>query len=226
MDPIKKKFKPLPNDFLVGLKVCLFSTAPRAIFNYIHVSGHTIESCDNYRATRYAMKKPVKDDLLIPAAAAQHLKDSEVTHFAKHDGWIHFKNKNNLIFSTRTLDDKYLDLSGFMEVKGEKITLPKELATALNRSEVFSEDGSGHMLISVSIHGKSAIIKSSNDVGWFREKVKIKTKTEQNYAFQINPKMLKEILNFTSKATMSESNMLFKAKGFDHSVILYVEEEE
>lgn len=221
---IKGKFKPLPKNFLKGLKVCLFSTAKHAIFNNIHVKGVTIESCDNFRATRFTMAKSIKDELLIPSQAAQHLKNTEVTEYFKSKGWLHFRSKDGLTFSTRYPSAKYLDLKQFFSDNGKLVTLPKEVSTALNRSEVFSSDDSGLQLISLEIAGKKAVIESKNEVGWIREKVSIKNKSKLDYAFQINPKMLKEILGFTSKAHISDNTISFETKGFSHSVILYAQD--
>jgi hypothetical protein len=223
---IDVKFKKLPADFLVGLGICIFSCAKDNILSNIHCNEYTIESCDNYRATRYKTRTKISDDLLVPVAAARHLIKNEVTMYGKADGWLHFKDKKGLIFSCRVPKDRYLPLDDFMKIRGIKVTMPSVLSEIIDRSEVFSLHESGHELIDVIISGNKVIVGSRNDQGWIKETAMIKGERAEKMKFSINPKILKEILAITNRAILGPTSILFKAKGFDHIVLLILEKEQ
>lgn len=219
------KFKKLPTDFLQGLGICIFSCAKDNIFSNIHCKGNIVESCDNYRATRYKMKTKVADDLLVPATAARHLIKNAVISYGIKDGWLHFKDKEDMVFSCRLAKDRYLSLDEFMKIKGIKVTMPTVLTEIIGRSEVFSLDESGHELIDVIVVGKKVIVGSRNDQGWIKETATIKGEQAKKMKFSINPKIFTEILKITNRAILGPTSILFKAKGFDHIVLLIFDDE-
>ena len=212
----------IPEQLMEGLKICAFSVAKESIsplLNNIHVIDDIMESSDNWRITRYSMGEAIFDEILIPEKAARNIVKYDIDYFVHENGWIHFKESDSgLIFSTRTFEENYPDLSEFMEIEGTEMKLPSELIEILDRSEVFSSD-----LISVSFKKGKGLIRSENENGWVTDPFKISNK-KLNISFQVNAKILKDILRKTRNVIINENSMKFFTNEFEHAVSLHTGE--
>jgi DNA polymerase III sliding clamp (beta) subunit (PCNA family) len=224
LDFLKKKFdfKPLPEGFVEAIKRCAFSAAKESDaphLSNIHVQGDMVESCDNFRATRCTIKK-MKDEMLLPAAGIKGLINFHFDHYCQTDGWIHLTKEGGAVFSCRTYEDDYPDLSPFFETKGRPVRLPKELNEILDRGNIFSAEEESQDTITITVAPKEIIIRGENEVGWFEEKSDIRRQGSETIKFSISPNILKDILKFSSKGVVGDRSMKFKAQHFDHVVAL------
>lgn len=218
----KIKFKPLPEGFEGAIKACAFSAAKETDYpnlSNIHIDGDIVESCDNFRATRCKIKK-MKEEVLFPASAIRGLLNYHFDHYGLTDGWIHLTKENGAIFSCRTYKDKYPNLKPFFIMKGRPVRLPKELSEILDRSDVFSLDSGKQETITIHIKPKEIVVRGENQYGWFEETADVKRRGKETFSFATSPRLLKDILKHSSRVLIGERSMLFKAKAFDHSVVL------
>lgn len=214
----------LPNEFSDALRLCIFSAAPEsvsAVLNSIHVKDNFIESCDNFRLTRYYFQDDIERELLIPSYSAKIISNYVFSSFCVADGWIHFHSEaTGLQLSCRTYDEAYPNLEDILDVEGSDVELPKELSEMIDRSGIFSvkDDAS---LVDIEIGNNQCIVKSENDKGWIHEKTPIKAKGVE-FGFSMSPSILKDILRLTSTAVLGDKSLKFTTEEFDHIVTLSV----
>lgn len=205
----------LPDKFIDGVKTCLTSCAPEAesiVLSNVHMKGEHIESCDNYQMTRFDLGEDSQEDLLIPAAACQYLIHYKVNQYLQTDGWIHFGDGEGLIFSCRVIEDTYPDLDPLLKVKGNTISLPKQLNEIMDRSGIFNSQ------VQINILENWCKVRAHSETGWIEERVRIKEKRDID--FSINSQMLKMILKISDKLIVGKGSLKFEMDNFVHVIAL------
>lgn len=220
----KEGFYVLPDAFLDGLRVCIFSAASESVspvLSNIHMKGSFVESCDNFRLTRFDLKEDSEDDCLIPAVAAAHLIQTSVSEYGEEGGWMFFREeKTDLVFACRIYNDEFPALDAFLELdKPSEVKLPKELSEVLDRSGIFAstDEKSAQDLVDVNISDNWIKVRSQNARGWVEEKIRAKTK-DADFIFSVNPSILQAILKITDKAKLTDRSIHFEAADFTHVV--------
>lgn len=227
---VELEFIAIPEGMLEGLKICGMSTAKESfipLLSNIHVKGKFVESCDNDRATRYTMKENIDDELLIPAHSASYISSREIDGYSVGDGWIHFQETGTgMIYSCRTYNEEYPPLGDVLKVKGTPVRLPGELSDVLERSSIFSKNHAGtENNVFIQINNESILVRGENDNGWFEEEAEAQLRNDNEYSFFVNPHMLQEIIQKSSRVMLAEGALKFICRGFDHVIILDAEEE-
>lgn len=214
----------LPVDFSEAMRICAFSAASEsvsAILNSLHVRDNFIESCDNFRLTRYYFESDIGRELLIPSYSAKILSNYVFSSCCVSDGWIHFHSEaTGLQLSCRTYEEDYPNLDEILDVEGDDVELPKELGEMIDRSGIFSVKDDT-CLIDIEIGNNQCVVKSENDKGWIHEKTDIKAKGVE-FGFSMSPSILKDILRLTSTAIMGDKSIKFVTDEFEHVVTLSV----
>lgn len=225
---VEVDYKNLPDGFIEGANLCVFSAAQESVspvLSNIHAKSNFIESCDNFRLTRFKLDEEIEDELLISAKGVRHLTNYNLNQYGITEGWIHFKDKKNgLTFSCRTFEEDFPKLDNFLAAKGTPIRLPDDLNDVLDRSGIFSSESEGRGdLVTINIGNNWCVVRGENNHGWFEEKIRVKTK-DTKFIFMVSPKILKDILKITKKATLTESVLKFRSRNFDHVVSLIQKE--
>ena len=225
---LPEKWKKLPEGFIEGVKFCIFSASrdmSRPALTCIHVEEDAIESCDNFRLTRYMLKGSVEKSLLFPAASAVLLSKYAVTSYGLTEGWTHFK-AGDFTLSCRSFSEKYPDLDPLLKVDGVKVTLPKDLLGTLNRAGIFtSTEFRQDCILQVSFTPGKLTVKSQNANGWYREQVAMKYSGEP-LSFNVNPEFLKEMLPLLDHVMIGAKSLLMEGENFVHLVTLMRDTEE
>lgn len=213
----------LPADFDKAVKECLFSCGKdqtKYLLTHVHVKGDYAESSDGYRATRYTMEKVEKDTfetpLLIPAGAAKYVVTYRPCEYAFTDGWIHFRNDADEIFSCRWPEgETFPDLDTLFSISGESLTLPEELIGMMERGKVLAEGNR----ISVILEKNTLIIATENQSGWFEEEAPMVYKGKA-LEFDTYPEFLSSILKMKAKTEVSDKVLKFETDDLVHVVAL------
>lgn len=212
----------LPSPFNKAVGFCLFSASKdesKAILMNIHVKGQYAESCDNYRITRYDMGKAsasaFPNELLIPAFAAKDIITHEPTEYAVTDGWLHFRNDDDVVFSCRTIVDTYPDFEPYLVCEGEVLEFPQSISEIMDRADVLS-DGER---VSIILEEDFITVCTENQAGWFEESIEAKYKGK-DAEFEIQPEFIKSILKHKGKAKINEKVLMFESDLFKHVVQL------
>lgn len=208
----------LPEKFSEALKFCLFSASKdqnKGALTCLHVFDKYVESCDNYRITRYDMgkgaNKAFPDELLIPAFAAKDVYASDPVEYAVTDGWLHFRNEKDVTYSCRYMEVDYPDFTPFLECEGESVVFPDTLPVILDRADVL---GDGER-VSLVLESGELVVCTENESGWFEESVDIKYDGEPA-EFGIQPEFLKAIMKFKGEASISDKMLRFDSGNFVH----------
>lgn len=227
MDKIEKpdKIYKLPAGFIEALAETVFSAGTDMTYielTLINCNGSIIESTDNDRASRWELEKGTVEPMLIPASAAIHLSKYNIKKYGIVDGWLHFFDGDTM-FSCRTFNVEYPNLSPFFECKGVGIEFPAETEELLDRAGIFLEaEFEQDKLVHVDIDDNGVMkIRGEGDGGWFEGSVRFKHK--KAIKFSIHPNNFRQILTMTNKATVGEDRILFETERFKHVVALEVE---
>jgi len=216
-----KKFKKIPNpdNFITAINSCIFSAsgdASQPIFTCLYVKPDFIQSCDNSRATIWDTETGADSEgYLLPASSARHLASYKPVKISHTEGWAHFKNRLGTIFSCRTHDGKYPDISSFFKVDGDEIEFPKDLISAINNATIMADNNS----LIVSVNKKKLTVEGKGDNGWFKKSLKMKSKAGE-CTFKINPSNFIQILKMFRTAIIGDKSILFEKDNFKHVVAM------
>jgi hypothetical protein len=136
-----KRWLSLPDNFDEALKLCLFSASKNMVkpeFSCIYINEDIMVSCDNFRASRVILNKKILHSLLIPALIVKELVDHNPIKYQIENNWLHFKNKEESIFSIRMFGGEYPDISDLFAVEGNEIILPSSLIDSLDKARILT----------------------------------------------------------------------------------------
>lgn len=220
------EWKKLPADFSTALRFCMFSTSSdtsKPVLTCVHINDNFIESCDNYRATRYFVPEKGMANLLIPQSSATELLKYKASKYGVTEGWAHFEAEG-VVFSCRTYAEEYPDVGPLFKVKGKKVSLPEGIDTALERAAIFTSMRKAVDETATLAMGDSVLtITGMGDGGWYKEKLKVDYHGE-SIKFSVNPHFLKEAIPLTREITLGTGALVLAGDSFLHVVSLSVTE--
>jgi len=221
-----KKWHELPENFLEGLQMCVFSTATTglaSVLGCVHVKDDIVESCDDFRLTEFVMSAELneEDELLIPAGPAKHLIANKVTEYATTDGWLHFRDGDGLRFACRTIDGDFPDLEDLLKVSGTQVTLPDDLKPMLDRAGIFTTEEFGkNERVDIEMKKGALIVSGEGPAGWYKERTKVKFSSDTGIKFAVQPRFLIQVVDLLDTVLIGKSKLLLKGDGFKHVVAL------
>lgn len=216
---VKKVWKTLPTGFTEAVKFTLFSAGDdmtRPAMTGVHITESIVETCDNFRLTRWTLGKRDRfdGDLLLPAAACAELVRYMPTHYALTDGWAHFTNKAGAEFGCRTIAGEFPDLLPFVNREWKhEIEFASDTADILDRAAVFLlGDKTVHPMVTVKVSSGRMTISVKGVAGWFEETVRV-TASKDGFEFVIDPQALKDMLPLLKDCKLSADGSVLKFEG-------------
>lgn len=222
----KIRFYRLPENFLEGLELCSFAASKDtgSKFNGIYVNGNDIFGSDDLRISHFTMKSEIKEDFLIPLSSVLSLKGFELKKYGMKDGWIFFKDSDDVLFCSRLLELDYSDPLEYFEFEGEQMIFPNDMPELVERAEILSEgDFDIDRKITVKIKDGKIICTGKNEIG--KIDAYMETVDGDNIEFVINPVFFRRILSETNSAKIGKDRIIFETENFRHLISLYCEEE-
>jgi DNA polymerase III sliding clamp (beta) subunit (PCNA family) len=223
----------VPKDFIQGIANCKFSVS-RDVSCYqntgcIHIVDNAVESTDGYRCTEYIMDGGM-EEMLIPISSAVSLGDFNPVSFIKSNGWCHFMDTNDVIFSVAIIDGEYPDLSKiFSETEQEvSISLPVQIANVLSEfGKLSSGESDVFKFMNVTI-GNGKIICKTNKQGCNVTKKIDFPAAKESVDFSISPTLLNSVLAKTNTIGVNRTKNLavFSSENFTHVLTLPQTEQE
>jgi hypothetical protein len=188
----------------------------------------TVIGSDGYRLVNCKLEQFPTKDFLIPASSVFELIKINPTHVQLEESWIHFKNKEGTYFSSRRVNDDYIDpekIATILQVKKKKeIEFPSKVLDMLDRVSPFAKrDFTLDESIHVEIDGGKILLKAQKEdtKSWIKEKASIKC--EESLSFIITPSLFRSILKETRKCILHKdmTKAKFTLKGeWDYIVML------
>jgi len=189
------KWRPLHEDFNEAVSVCLECAGrddSQFMLTCLHIHPDHIEACDNFQMARYPIKTKIKDEMLVRRDSIKHVVALDMTEIAESAKWLHFRNPAGLVLSCRRYLEEYQDLSNILDVGGKPATLPKGLAEAAEKAEIFSSENAENNRVRIDIKEGKIRVKGEGASGWYSEIKKAKYEGPP-LSFCISPKLLAEI---------------------------------
>jgi len=183
---------------------CVYVTSDGGIvgadgFRVVHCQGHG---------------SPV-EDYLIPATGVREMLKINPIEVQLEKSWIHFRNEQGTILSSRRLNDSYVDQTQFdkaMKVKKkEKITFPDTIEEMLDRGKVFAKRGFDFdEVIEIEISNKKIVMRAIADdtKSSIEEDASIKCKSQ--ISFMITPSLFEDILKMTRTCILDKGGTKLK----------------
>lgn len=222
----------LPEDFAEGVSLCMFSVSKDATLGWmtcIWISGSTILSSDDLRITKFEMKEKIPDSFFLPLSSLVALLKFNPTKYCLRSGWAHFKNDEEVIFSSRILDttEPEEDIESFFAIEGTELLFlnNESFKNAVKRVEVIEDKIQVFdRKVLIKVEEKDVVVQGQReDVGWIEEKIQIETGVKDaHFLFQINPTFFLEAIEKISPLVLilGEGSCLFKSEFFKHIMVL------
>ena len=218
------EWKPIPQRFLSGLKLCQFSaSADHTTQNLfcVYVEGMDILSSDGDRCSIYNMDE-VMPEMLIPASTIKDLTGYNVTHYCVSDNWLHCKTAENATFSVKLGSGEFHDIRQYFEVEGEVAPLPIEVKDAVDSATAMCEaDSVKDLKLSVIITKDLVTIHAEKERGDITKKVPCKY-DGPSLNFLVNPVFFSEVIGLSTEMTVGDGVCLFQSDNFRHVISLPV----
>lgn len=220
------RFYKLPENFQQGIDLCSFAVSKdvSSYLNGIYVIEENMFGSDDLRISYFEMKSEVKKSFLIPLSSVLSLKGFELKKYGVKDGWIFFKDFDDVLFCSRLLELDYSDPSQYFEFEGKQIIFPEDMRMLVEKAEILSEgDFDIDKKITVKIKNNKVTCIGENDIGKIHTFAKMIVDT--NIEFIINPIFFKRILSETNSAKIKGDRIMFETENFKHLISLCCEED-
>lgn len=185
----------------------------------INITRKWIEACDNHQAVRYRLKTQVAESFLVRGASLKHIVSLNMTEFAETDAWVHFRNPTGLVLSCRRDVQAYEPLDSLLTGDGTKLVIPKGLAEAAAKAEIFSAENADDNEVTVEIKPGAIVLSGQGVSGWYRETRKTKYRGEP-LTFTVAPKLLSDLVKRFTECVVCPGKLLVDGGKFMYVVAL------
>lgn len=160
----------------------------------VHITPRWVEGCNNSEICRWKLPTGVSQPALVRKTAIKHVTTLGMVDFSETENWLHFRNPSGLVFSCRRYLEEYPSLSQFLKVEGQPMTLPKGLAEACDKADVFSSENTDNNFVTVELKAGRVKVRGQGVSGWYNEVKKVDYKGE-SLTFNVSPQLLMELVN-------------------------------
>ena len=220
--PKEEQWKHLPPEFSTGVSFvekCCGKDEQSFSVTCVHIYPKWVEAYDNLQVARYNMRTGVKEAILVRQNSIKHIHALGMTEICETGAWLHFRNPAGLVLSCRRstrneLDPgSLLDVSKLLDFSGTPTALPKGLADAADKAEVFSTENSDGNVVRVQLKTGKLKISGRGNSGWYEELKDVKYKGDP-LDFLIDPKLLAEITSQHNDCEITEDRLKVDGKRF------------
>ena len=157
---LPKAYTRLSEGFAEAVDLVISCTKKRGEFLHecLHIHPKYIEASDNIQMARWDIETFVPKSVLVRGQSLKAITQLGMTKGAMTESWLHFVNPMGLRVSVcQWAMEKYPKLDDFLNLRGEKVVLPKLLAGAAMRAGIFAEEDS----IGVKLNGDGRVLLES-----------------------------------------------------------------
>ena len=201
----------LDSDFdeAVGIvKRCAGKDGSNFVLTCVNIAAGWVEACDNFQAVRYPMNTGIDEACQVRGEVLRHVTGLGMVEIGTTENWLHFRNAEGLVLSCRKYQDEYNDLGRVLDVEdGDKVTLPGGLAEAIEKAEIFSNDGTDDNKVTVDLKPGGLMLKGEGANGKYEERKKV-SYDGKPLLFSINPELLLDITTRTNDCVLSDTRLM------------------
>lgn len=196
--PAKGSWRKLPNDFgdaVALVQPCASVGGASPIFCFVNVAPDWLEACDNLQMCRWTTKTPIESPFLLRQDSVKHVTALGMIELAQTGSWAHFRNGGGVILSCRRYMDEYDSdsIDKFLSASGPPVQLPRGLADAAKRCQIFSMEDPKFNRVRVDVEPGRVIVSGEGSSGRHMEWSKASYKGKP-LSFRISPVLLMEIV--------------------------------
>lgn len=188
----------------------------------VHVTPKWIEATDMFNMCRWRIKTNFQEELLLRRGAIKNLGSLGADKFSETESWVHFKNARGLILSCRRYTDvtEYPDIKKYLNIEGQPLTLPKGLAEAADKAQVFTApEGEDDDEVIIDLKPGRLKIIGKGAQGRYKELKKIKYDGPP-LKFLIPPALLIDIVKKHSECSVTEDHLIVKSGSYRYITCL------
>lgn len=207
--PKKEQWVDLPQDFgdaIAIVQECAGKDESKQVCTCIHIHPKWVEASDNIHLARYSLKTNAHEPFLVRRDSIKHIIALDMTQMAETDGWVHFRNPLGVILSCRRHLEKYYNLKKYLNIDGEKMTIPKGLGGAVDYAQTFSEENQDDNTVLVELRAGKIRVKGHGVSGWGKGWTRLAYKGKA-LAFRATPKLLIEIAKRHNECLINPMHM-------------------
>lgn len=217
------KWRPLPDEFDDAVKMvsaCASEDESKFYISCVNFAPAWIEASDNLQIARYKIKLPISKPFLAKHSSLKELVNLGMVEISEGTSWVHFRNATGLQYSCRCYLEEFPDISEYLEVTGETLTLPNALSEAVDRAAVLSSENAdeANKVIVDLMPGKFKV-RGEGITGWFQE-TKSTTYNGPTIRFMIRPELLSEISKRHTECIVSEDRLKVDSDKFTYVACL------
>jgi DNA polymerase III sliding clamp (beta) subunit (PCNA family) len=222
--PDDDSWNPLTQEFIDGLKLCIFSASTDVSVQYltcISVEGNRLVSGDELRISEFVMKNKLPDKFLIPAKAAIELVKFDIIEYGIKLPWIFFGTDDGILFSSKTVESDYPDVSEFFDVDGPSVVIPDGLNDSVRVVSPMS-DGEFDVDKQVEISIEKGIVKCRSEgmSGWAEDAFDL-GQDVSGIRFRVNPIFFLQVLDKETTMIHGTGRIVLSSGQFRHVVSLF-----
>lgn len=227
-EQLQAEYTTVPEDFIEAIDFCSYSASKNAADGTlccICINQDKVIACDNYRVTRFKLSESMSDkDILLDARIANEIKHFKMTEFAIGENWLHFKNKQGVVFSARQIFGDYPDFSGAFSVRGTPMILPDNTLKILDFVGVITNDDQQlERKADIDISNGRITARVVKDTASAEKSVELPSGNENvDIKFRVNIEFLKSVLKYTQQMVynLELQKVKFRSTKFQHVIRL------
>jgi hypothetical protein len=229
------KWLPVPEDFTVGLGLCVFAASTNMMlkgFTCVRITNEDLMASDNHRGSLFTFEKDAfnkeKFEFLIQAEDGKELVKFPIVEMCISDKWCHFITDDDIVFSTKLVgNEEFLNFSAvFKEAESAtKLEFPVSLKDKIEKM-LFLTAGDTQLdkFIDMEIVDNTLTCKASSERGWVEQTVDVDYSGEK-IVLCLNPIFLSQVLSETTTVSITEKRSFLHAGNFQH-VLMHKEHAE
>jgi len=224
--PGSEGWKKLPEGFTEAIDTvqgCAGKDESQFVLTCIHIHPAGIEACDNFQAIRYKIKTGLNSPVLVKRDELRKVVGLGVTEWGQTKTWIHFRSPSGLVVSCRRWEETFPDMGPLLEVEGTKARMPKGMADAVSRAEVFVDSKVDVSGLTVGLKEGRLRLRGEGPEGWYEEVQKSDYKGKP-MEFRISPRLLVEVCKRTDSCTIGDEKLKVVGDKFVYISCLSVDE--
>ena len=226
--PLDGKFKPVPENFFQGLRLCRIN-GNASFLRGIYVNGSEMVATDEIRLNFYDLNSKMETFWLDDAPVNELLKLKEkMTEYHIGQGWVLFRGESGTVFSCRKNQDDGFPYDKLTEYKEQYLktetdiiqTFPAGFSGMVGRVGTLHEDVDGFEVIAVKMNQKGFTLSSKTDSGTVKESEKWEKPfdTEMSISFRADYQFLSEVVekcpDFYIRQGAGFVDVIFSGNGF------------
>lgn len=219
-----ENWKPLHPEFceaIATVEGCAGRDESKFALTCVHLNPQYVEACDNLQATRYKIPTGFSTAALVRRDSVRYIIGLGPTEFCETETWLHFRAPNRIVLSMRRFIEDYPSLQDILTVEGEPTQLPRGLAEAAERADVFAAENSDADSVMISLLPGKLTLRAESAVGGYSESKKVKY-AGQPLAFLIVPKILGAIVKKHSACVLTRDRLKVDGGKFTYVTVLGV----